>query len=193
MKKILSKAKWFLLIAGPLSLVGCMTSVKNPIYVNDYKQSLQSEAIDIEQAGISAEWVGERFSSVMNHFQSPDVVERAENVFAPKFYFNDTWHTHGTPQELGDYLKRTGEKVHNIDVLIDDVVVSKTNAYIRWNMSITVDKNDEPINSVGMTHLRFNADKEIVTYQDYWDGIEGFYRTLPVLGGILEIIRKRLG
>ena len=60
-------------------------------------------------------------------------------------------------------------------------------------MSIIVDKKNKPINSVGMTHLRFDEDKKIVTYQDYWDGIEGFYRTLPIIGGILEMIRKKLG
>ena len=173
-------------------LIGYTTLVKSSTYVDNYKQALQTESIDLDAAGISSQWVGEHFSSVMNHFKSPDVKERAQAAFAEKMYFNDTWHTHGDPKSLGDYLQRTGEKVNFIEVTVDDVVISKTNAYVRWNMSIIVNEKDAPINSVGMTHLRFNQDKKIITYQDYWDGIEGFYRTLPVIGGILETIRRKL-
>lgn len=192
MKKIYKIISWLGLVTGISLLVGCMTTVKDSAYVDNYKQALQAESIDLEEAGISAEWVGQHFSSVMNHFKSSDVKERAKIAFAEQIYFNDTWHTHQNPKELGDYLQRTGEKVSFIEVLVDDVVISKTNAYVRWNMSIVVNEKDKPINSIGMTHLRFNEDKKIVTYQDYWDGIEGFYRTLPVIGGVLEMIRKKL-
>jgi len=64
---------------------------------------------------------------------------------------------------------------------------------VRWTMSFIIDEGDTPINSVGMTHLQFNEEKKIVVYQDYWDGIEGFYRTLPVIGPALSMIRKQLG
>ncbi len=60
-------------------------------------------------------------------------------------------------------------------------------------MTFIIDENDKPIKSVGMTHMRFNKKQQIMTYQDYWDGVEGFYRTLPVIGGILEAVRKKLG
>lgn len=179
-------------VVGVLLLVFNTSSSKSPNYVHNYKKALKNKAVDIEKAGMSAEWVGQRFGSVMNHFKSHDVMERAKIAFAADIYFNDTWHTHQTPQELGDYLKRTGEKVHKIVVLVDDVVVSQTNAYVRWNMSIIINEGDEPISSVGMTHLRFDQNRQIVIYQDYWDGIEGFYRTLPVLGGVLEAVRKKM-
>ena len=192
MKKIYKVISWLGLATGISLLVGCMTTGKDSNYVDNYKQALQAESIDLEEAGISSDWVGQHFSSVMNHFKSPDVKERAKTAFAEQIYFNDTWHTLQNPKDLGDYLQRTGEKVSFIEVLVDDVVISKSNAYVRWNMSIVVNEKDKPINSVGMTHLRFNQDKKIVTYQDYWDGIEGFYRTLPIIGSILEMIRKKL-
>ncbi|MGH1427815.1 MAG: nuclear transport factor 2 family protein [Arenicella sp.] len=193
MKKTYLTFNFLLLALGMLLLVGCMTTNKDPFYVNQYQDSLQKEAINLEENGITNDWVGQRFDYVMNHFKAPDVVERVNTAFAPAVYFNDTWHTHESPTSLGEYLKRTGERVHEIEVLIDDAVVSKENAYIRWNMTFTVSKGDEPIKSVGMTHLRFNQDMQIITYQDYWDGVEGFYRTLPVIGSVLGMIRKKLG
>jgi len=164
-------------------LTGCSSSEKKPVYVNDYQKALQTKtAINLQQAGITTDWVGERFSGVMNQFKADDVESRAKIHFAQNLYFNDTWHTFTDVVSLGNYLSRTGERVHFIEVLVDDVVISNKNAYVRWTMSFIIDEGDTPINSVGMTHLQFNEDKKIVVYQDYWDGIEGFYRTLPVIG-----------
>jgi len=177
-----------------LLLTACSNAEKNPVYVNDYQSALKAKtAINLQQAGVSASWVSERFSGVMNKFKADDVESRARKHFAQNLYFNDTWHTFTDVESLGSYLSRTGDRVHFIEVLVDDVVISNKNAYVRWSMSFTIDAGDAPINSVGMTHLQFNAEKKIVVYQDYWDGIEGFYRTLPAIGPVLSMIRKRLG
>jgi len=103
------------------------------------------------------------------------------------------WHTFTDVSSLGSYLNRTGERVHFIEVLVDDVVISNENAYVRWRMSFIINEGDAPIDSVGMSHLQFNKDKKIVVYQDYWDGVEGFYRTLPAIGPVLSMIRKKMG
>lgn len=177
-----------------LLLVGCSTAGEKPVYVNEYQKAQQDKkTINLQQAGLTADWVGKRFSGIMNQFKAEDVKSRAMSHFAENLYFNDTWHTFTDVESLGNYLYRTGERVHSIEVLVDDVVVSNKNAYVRWTMSFIIDEGDTPINSVGMTHLQFNENKKIVVYQDYWDGIEGFYRTLPVIGPVLSMIRKKLG
>jgi len=193
MKKLFKPIQWILLVLGLLLLFGCMSNSAESSYVNNYQKALQIDAVDLENSGITADQVGASFISVMNNLKSDDVVERTKTVFASQIYFNDTWHTHQSSQELGEYLKRTGKKVHSIDIVIDDVVVSKKNAYVRWNMQFVIDEGDQPLHSVGMTHLRFNEKQQIITYQDYWDGVEGFYRTLPVLGSVLNAVRKKLG
>jgi hypothetical protein len=175
-----------------ISLTGCSTLSK-PIYFEKYQVALNSNAINLENENISKEWVAERFSGIMNQFKAVDVVERAATHFAPTLYFNDTWHTFSDSKTLGEYLKRTGERVHNIEVLVQDVVVSQQDAYVRWSMSFVINEGEESIDSYGMTHLRFDENKQIVLYQDYWDGVEGFYRTLPVVGKALAYIKSRLG
>jgi len=57
-----------------LLLVGCSSVEKNPVYANDYQKALQDKAaINLQQAGLTADWVGERFSGVMNQFKAEDV------------------------------------------------------------------------------------------------------------------------
>lgn len=177
-----------------VSINGCTSMAKESYYTNQYSEALKSAStIDLEENNVSKEWVAVQFDAVMNQFKAKDVVERSERIFASSLYFNDTWHTHTSSRELGEYLKRTGDRVHSIEVLVDDVAISKSSAYVRWNMSFVIKEGDKPINSFGMTHLSFNSEMQIVTYQDYWDGIEGFYRTLPVIGRVLSAIRKKMG
>lgn len=174
-------------------VIGCTSIEQQPIYAKKYQKSLQNKAINLQDQGVSAAWVAERFAGVMNQFKADDITARVKSHFAPELYFNDTWHTFTNSTELANYLKRTGERVYSIEVLIDDVVISEENAYIRWRMSFMIDEGDSKIESIGMTHLRFDENRQIVLYQDYWDSVEGFYRTLPAIGPILTMIRNSLG
>jgi hypothetical protein len=51
--------------------------------------------------------------------------------------------------------------------------------------------NQEPVQGVGMSHVRFD-DKGLITFhQDYWDtGI--IYEKIPILGPIITWIRQRV-
>ena len=44
----------------------------------------------------------------------------------------------------------------------------------------------------GMTHLRFDGDGKITSHRDLFDAAEGFYEALPVIGGVLRAIKRRL-
>lgn len=44
----------------------------------------------------------------------------------------------------------------------------------------------------GVTHLRFDADGLVTLHRDYWDAAEELYEKLPLLGGLMRAIRRRL-
>ncbi len=44
----------------------------------------------------------------------------------------------------------------------------------------------------GVTHLRFDADGRVALHRDYWDAAEELYEKLPLLGGLMRAIRRRL-
>jgi hypothetical protein len=48
------------------------------------------------------------------------------------------------------------------------------------------------IQSIGISHLRFNANNKIILHQDYWDSMQGFYQHLPIIGGVLRWIKNGL-
>jgi hypothetical protein len=45
--------------------------------------------------------------------------------------------------------------------------------------------------TLGVTHIRFNAQGEVVLHQDFWDSGLGFYSHIPVLGAGVRAIGRR--
>lgn len=44
----------------------------------------------------------------------------------------------------------------------------------------------------GATHLRFDAAGLVADHRDYWDAAEELYEKLPVLGGLMRLLKRRL-
>lgn len=44
----------------------------------------------------------------------------------------------------------------------------------------------------GASHLRFGADGRIEMHRDYWDAAEELYEKLPLLGGLMRWLRRRI-
>lgn len=44
----------------------------------------------------------------------------------------------------------------------------------------------------GASHLRFDAHGQVSEHRDYWDPAEELYEKLPVLGGLMRLIKRRL-
>jgi hypothetical protein len=78
-------------------------------------------------------------------------------------------------------------------VTVDDTVSSGNDHYIRWTMVFTAPKlnGGNPVESVGMSHVRFNQAGQVIMHQDFWDSGTNIYGQIPVLGGVIESIRRR--
>ncbi|MGH1539560.1 MAG: nuclear transport factor 2 family protein [Arenicella sp.] len=164
-------------------------------YVNDYhnaKDKYAASASKFTENGLDANQIKDRFTNVMDNLMAEDLEQRIKQVYASQLYFNDTLHTFSDNVLLTNYLQRTAKRLHDIDVVVEDVVLGDVNAYVRWTMRYKADADSEEIESVGMTHLQFDANGRIVLHQDYWDSYEGFYRTVPGVGFMINQVKKRL-
>lgn len=44
----------------------------------------------------------------------------------------------------------------------------------------------------GTSHLRFDDQGRICSHHDYWDAAHGLYETMPLLGGLMRWLRRRV-
>lgn len=121
------------------------------------------------------------------------VEEHTAKVYAPDAYLNDTLVTHHGPEEIKAYFLETSKAMTTYQVTIDDTASAGNEHYVRWTMVFSAPRlnGGKSVESVGMSHIRFNSAGQVVMHQDFWDSGTNIYGQLPVLGGVIESIRKR--
>lgn len=134
------------------------------------------------------------FRDVFTHLDSSDLPERIRAAYAETLWFNDTFHTMQRRDQLEAYFMSMQGKARTTVTLLD-VAVNGDHALLRWTMRIEFSLlwKEADVHSTGITHLHWNEEGQIDLHQDYWDGVEGFYAHIPVLGGMLRSVRARLG
>lgn len=156
-------------------------------HIADYSQYLKTTRPTAEIENIS-----EKFESVFYDLKQDNLESSLRQTYAELFYFNDTLETITDLTTLVDYMKKTSDKVKSAQVKILDIVKGKNDYYIRWEMEMKLEVSGRKIHSrsIGMTQLRFNESGKIIFHQDFWDGMEGLYQHLPVIGYILRKVKN---
>jgi steroid Delta-isomerase len=133
-----------------------------------------------------------RFREFYDGF-SPAWIERLEELYAPGFAFRDPFHAiEGDFAALRAYFQRVLTALAETRFLVDDVATGADGSYVRWRWQWRRRAKDPVRVAVGVTHLRFAPDGRITHHADLFDAAEGFYETLPVVGGVLRAIKRRL-
>lgn len=178
-----------LLIGAALAWVVTRPAAPKP-FADDYQRALKlhpgsDSAID---SGL------DEFAAVYGNLTHPDTGQRIANLYADPLYFNDSLHTFETRQPLRDYMEATARMLDDSSVEIHQTLRDGNDVFVRWTMTFESSAVGRVIRSrsIGMTHLRFDADGRIVLHQDFWDSASGLYRNLPIVGYALEKIDQRM-
>ena len=144
---------------------------------------------DVELAAI------ENFKTFFSSFAADRIENLLPATYAPDIYFNDTLKTINGIENLAHYLKESAEAVDECRVEV--IEVSRTthgDHYFRWKMMIRFKRFNKGRDTwtIGMSHLRFNAQGLVVYHQDYWNATDGIFRHIPILGNMINAVIKRL-
>lgn len=179
-------------------LAGCSTiPAMNDVPLDDYHATLeayrkthpQGVSADSEKQGLEA-WKG-----LLADLSRENVEGKASRVYAETTFFNDTLKTLLGGEAVESYLVETAELLHSGSVEYGDTVRSSDGTwYVRWEMVYSGKKlaGGEPIRTIGMSHLAFDEEGRVVMHQDFWDSTRGIFEHIPVVGGQLRFIKKRL-
>jgi hypothetical protein len=134
------------------------------------------------------------FTKLYDQLDDGSIDKQLAETYAEKIYFNDTLVTIHDRQNLLKYMKHTQHQLDSIKFEVLGVHDSGNDSYVRWLMQTKFKAIGQAIDiqSIGITHLRFNADNKIIVHQDYWDSMQGFYEHLPLIGGVLRWIKNGL-
>ena len=74
--------------------------------------------------------------------------------------------------------------------VVTDCIEQGEQAMLGWTFHFVL--RGRALTVRGVTHLRFDADGRVVLHRDYWDAAEELYEKLPLLGGVMRLIKRRL-
>ena len=138
-----------------------------------------------EKAGIEA------FREYYKVFAA-DVIRRdTKKLYAKDAFFKDGYKEVKGVDAIETYFLATTEAVVSCTFDIADVSVHEGNYYFRWVMKLTIKRDrDNPMEQIGMSHIRFGPDGKVIFHADYWDTSIVFER-VPVLGSIIRWAKEQ--
>jgi hypothetical protein len=165
-------------------------------FVKNYRAAMSKAG----ESGPSASSTGEaeaiqRFTEFLKNVGDRIYIDKqTANVYAKGAYLDDTIATHYGPDEIRSYFLQTAETMTSFEVNILDSTRSGADHYIRWEMIFAAPRlaEGEPIHSVGISQVRFNENGRVVFHQDFWDSGRHIYGQIPVVGGMIGIIKNRM-
>jgi hypothetical protein len=117
----------------------------------------------------------------------------ARRVYAETLYFSDTLLTSEDHERVVKHMARMHSATGTLSVEPLGRVISGADVYLIWRMRATFKPLFSEINSdtLGISHLRFDAEGRVVLHQDFWDGAAGFYQHIPLLGDAIRAVGGR--
>lgn len=132
-----------------------------------------------------------RFLTLFETFEPTPVADAARELYADDAYFHDGFVELEGRDAIADYLARSAEHADALEIDIEEVVRSDSGVYVRWTMRFTT-SGGKAVHAPGISHLRFDVAGRILYHRDYWDASGALASMIPVVGPVLEAVRKRL-
>ena len=164
--------------------------------VKDYRQALREAGENGPAPGTGEESAAiQRFTDFLKNVGDVNYLkENTDKAYAKNAYLDDTIVTHYGHDEIQAYFLQTAQTMTSFEVNILDTARSGTDHYIRWEMIFAAPKlaDGEPIHSIGVSQVRFDNEGKVAFHQDFWDSGKNIYAQIPMVGGLIDLIRNRM-
>ena len=181
--------------AGLVVMTGCTLKSKTVTPDGSRNASIvqETEQVSLLLPGSAAEAGAlQRFSDFYADYSVEAIKKGVRGLYADNAWFGDPFHIVEGIDDIEHYFIVMAEPVESCTFTVDSMQRSGIDYYARWTMVLDSKAvKGEPIKTIGISHVRFNADGKIIFQQDYWDTSAMFDR-LPVVGYWTRLVKSRI-
>lgn len=173
--------KSFLILVGTMLLLACSAERQNSAAYYLQQISYQPDDSAIQPPHVL------QFIALYDNLEHVTVATAVQELYAETFYFNDTLVTIRDRDALVKYLLKTQSQLQAIEVSGIKTLASGNDIFISWVMTteFQILGSQQSVQSIGISHLRFDEQGKIILHQDFWDSAAGFFEQIPVFGGVM--------
>jgi outer membrane murein-binding lipoprotein Lpp len=193
-----NKVKFLLFCAAPMAayfLAGCASPPKQDPMAFTKQALAATDAGKVKLSGAAEEEAIKRFETFSGDISAANITNNFRKVYVEDVYFRDPFkEIHGAPG-FEAYLLRDSASVSQYSIDWKDVGKSDGDYYFRWVMGVKLKRDSRkkpPVLTCGISEVRFEADGKVIFEQDNFDAASFLYERLPILGGEIRFIKKRL-
>jgi hypothetical protein len=136
----------------------------------------------------------ERVKQLFGDYTHDNLAANITNVYADDVYFRDAFKQFDRAEDIRTYMLEGLKPLEQAEFVFNRVARSGDDYYFDWTMRLDFKKT--PTNSweesIGVSHMRFNADGKVVFHQDYWDPTDIVYRRIPIARQLIAFVKNKL-
>lgn len=191
------------LIIGLLTVTaGCSTNYKTmhtqTVPDSRYQTALSESAperLNPPAPGSDAEAAMiESVKQLFSDYTRDNLAANITEVYAEAVYFRDAFKQFDSAKDIRAYMLEGLKPLEQAEFVFNRVARSGNDYYFDWTMRLDFKKT--PTNSweesIGVSHMRFNANGKVVFHQDYWDPTDIVYRRIPIARQLIAFVKGKL-
>lgn len=183
------------LLSGIVLMTGCTSKSKNlspdwsrnTAALEDVRTETSMEpGSDIEQEALR------RFDEFYADYSVEAIRAGVREVYADDAWFGDPFHIVEGIDAIEHYFVVMAGPVEQCTFTVDSMQRSGSDYFARWTMRLESSAaKGEIIETIGMSHVRYNAEGKIIFQQDYWD-TSAMLDRLPVVGFWTRLVKGKI-
>jgi ketosteroid isomerase-like protein len=136
-----------------------------------------------------------RLARVRAFFESigPADVARLDEIYTPDAWFKDPFNEVRGTEAIARIFTHMFEALDAPRFVVRDAAAVGDQAFLTWDFRFRM-RRLRDIEQVihGASHLRFGPDGRVSYHRDYWDAAEELYEKLPLVGGLMRWLKRRV-
>lgn len=130
------------------------------------------------------------FKKMFTHLTSQTTLP-LESIYSPQVRFEDPIHTLNGIGELRNYFERLNTNLNSCQFVFGEEVIGPDTAFLTWKMEASLKRPNKTIQVTGISFLKLDGSR--ITFQrDYFDVGALVYEHIPLLGGIIRLIKRSI-
>jgi hypothetical protein len=134
----------------------------------------------------------EQFDAFYADYSKEAIQAGVRKIYAEDAWFGDPFHIVEGIDAIEHYFVVMAEPVEKCTFTVDSMQRSGNDYFARWTMRLESSAaKGEIIETIGISHVRYNAEGKIIFQQDYWD-TSAMLDRLPVVGFWTRLVKGKI-
>ena len=133
---------------------------------------------------------------VVDFYQSltPDTLKQVDLIYTADAYFKDPFNEVRGFAAITSIFRHMFAQLDAPHFVIAEQVLQNDSAFLTWEFHFRMKRFVRREQCIrGASHLRFATNGRVCFHRDYWDAAEELYEKLPLLGGLMRVLKRAGG